>query len=753
MKSLYTTQAHHATKLRRGLFLTCFWVLVLLHMIPVSHATERFHLCTPIVVPTDEFASFRERQLRFFATHALIDREGISSLSGDVTVYYEGRQLHAQQVHYDAVNAELKLETGVSLTDAALQLEADDGHLLLDTEAAEFHGVTYRYVPAHARGGAQRLQRQGSHRTLLHEASYTTCDPERNDWLLSAKRVVLKQDEGQGSARNVWLHFYDIPIFYTPWISFPLDDRRKSGLLPPRVGNADSTGMDIEIPYYFNLAPQYDATLAARIMTHRGTMLDTELRYLDENYQGILSFDYLPDDIRYAADRSLLRWQHQATPFSRVRVDIDAGDVSDQDYFKHFGSSLAMSSTTHLERRAEARYLGDHFILLGRVQGYQTLDPTITTEQRPYQRLPQIVLHTHTYLGSMGLDYGLNAEWVSFARTDSMTANRFDITPRVSALRRGSFWFVNPVLKYRYTHYTLHDTPDDLANQHARALPIASINSGLFLERSLRKQRLQTLEPKLYYLYTPYRDQDALPLFDTAPLEFSFDQLFREERFTGADRVGDANQMTVGLTSRILDPAMGGEWLRASIGQIIYLEDRRVGLYSDDVTQTAQRSSLVGELGWRPGATHTQAMQNTGFDLRLGIQGNTQDKILEQAGAHLHYRMDNQRVVNLSYRFREHRQQQTDLSFAWPLSHRIEAVGRWNYSLRDTRELEAFAGFEYSSCCWGLRVVARRHLTYSGDGDYNNGIYAQLILKGLTSMGTGLGGWLEESIPGYATLD
>ncbi len=730
------------------------WLAALLLLFAVAaQASERFRLCSPWETTAPEEPSFHDQNIRFFADHALIDREGVSVLTGDVDVYHEGRRLSAQQVHYHERSGLIEVEQGVSLSDASLQLDAQRGQLWLETEVARFDAVRYRYAPAHARGGAASLERQTPQRIVLHDSSYTTCDAGYDDWRLSARRVVLKQDQGQGTARDVWLHFYEIPIFYTPWISFPLDDQRKSGVLAPRIGNAQATGLDIEIPYYFNLAPQYDATLGVRMMSRRGVMLDTELRYLTASQRGMISADYLPDDQRYAENRSLLSWQHSARPLPRLAFDVDVSDVSDKDYFNHFGASLAVSSTTHLERRADIRYSGDYFTALGRVQGYQTLDPTIAPEQRPYQRLPQWVLEGDIP-GWGGLEYGVRAEWVAFSRTDSMTGQRLDLSPRLRWAAHGPAWFFQPMFKYRTTHYQLADAPETLETQQQRHLPVFSVDSGLFFERPLPAQRVQTLEPRLYYLYVPYRDQDHLPVFDTAPLAFGFEQLFREERFTGPDRIGDANQFTAALTTRVLDPAWGGEWLHASLGQIIYLNDRRVGLDPDSSVQTAQHSSLVGELGWRPRLQPLgQHDQNAGVQLRLALQADPEEKNLEHAVTQFQYRADAQRVLNLSYRFRENRQQQTDLSFAWPLSERIDMVGRWNYSLRDQRDLESFAGLEYSTCCWAVRVVGRRHLTYGGEGDYNSGIYAQLVLQGLTSMGTGIGELLEEGILGYATRD
>ncbi|MCG5499937.1 LPS-assembly protein LptD [Ectothiorhodospira lacustris] len=690
-----------------------------------------------------EYPFPRDDQTRFFADSAFIDRDGISRLEGNVALYDQGRMLRADRITYEESRSFLETEGNVRFqTDTGLFFESPGGFLHLDTETGRFEHARYRFDPRHARGEAKALEPRGHNTLYLQEATYTTCDPGRDHWLLSARHVQLNQDSGQGTARGVLLRFQGVPLFYTPWITFPIDDRRKSGLLPPSFGTSDNTGADLLIPFYLNLAPHRDATLGLRLMDSRGAMLMSEFRYLNPSNRGRIQLDYLPNDTSYGEDRTLVAWDHHWRISPRLHFHTTGSDVSDDRYFRDLGDSLDDTSITHLERRADLVYAGQGWTLLGRVQDFQIVDETLSSTSRPYKRLPQLLYQGRWPWQAGGFDYRLRAEWVAFERDDSVTARRTDLMPEISRPMHGAAWFVTPSLKYRVTHYDLDDQPADVDSNLTRALPIASLDAGLFLERPLESGNIQTLEPRLYYLYTPRRDQDDIPLFDTAQFDFSFDQLFRDHRFSGPDRVADADQLTTGLTTRIIDGRSGEERLRVSLGQIHYFDDRRVTLREEGRAETADSSSMVAEMAARLGDR---------WRTRAGAQWDPRREQMERSSALLQYRVDGRRVINLSHRYREDLLEQADLSFAWPLSRHWDVVGRWAYSLEDNRDLEVLAGLEYKSCCWAFRLVSRRYLNDGARDEYNDGIYFQLILKGLGSLGTGLGDLLSEGVLGYET--
>ncbi|MBK1673362.1 organic solvent tolerance protein [Ectothiorhodospira shaposhnikovii] len=686
----------------------------------------------------------RDSQARFFADQAFIDREGASRLEGSVELYDQGRILQADRIIYEEARSFLETEGNVRFqTDTGLFLESPRGFLHLDSETGRFENARYRYDPRRARGEARALEPRGHERLYLEGATYTTCDPGHDHWLLSASHVQLNQESGQGSARNVLLRFQGVPLLYTPWITFPIDDRRKSGLLPPSFGTSDNTGVDLTIPFYLNLAPHRDATLGLRLMDTRGAMLMSEFRYLNPSNRGRLHLDHLPNDTSYGDDRTLVAWDHEWRISPRLHFNVSGSDVSDPRYFRDLGDSLDDTSITHLERRADLVYRQSTWSLLGRVQDFQTVDETLSSTSRPYKRLPQLLYQGRWPLQAGGVNYGMRAEWVAFERDGTVTARRTDLLSEVSKPFMGTAWFLTPTLKYRFTHYDLEDQAAGVPGSLSREVPIMSLDSGLFLDRPLKGGNIQTLEPRLYYLYTPYRDQDDIPLFDTAMFDFSFDQMFRDHRFSGPDRIADANQVTVALTTRVISSDTGSEFMRASLGQIQYFDDRRVQLRGQGTaTESQGSSSLVGELGARLGDRWTA---------RAGAQWDPRREQIERSSTHLQYRVDGRRVINLGHRYREELLEQVDLSFAWPLSRHWDAVGRWAYSLEDDRDLEVLAGLEYKSCCWAFRIVSRRFLNDGATGEYNDGIYFQLILKGLGSLGTGLGDLLSEGVLGYET--
>ncbi|MFN2348027.1 MAG: LPS-assembly protein LptD [Thioalkalivibrio sp.] len=719
--------------------------------VALASEPDPWALCRPAETPAHSPASpVGDPRIHLFSDEALIDRLGISIFRGNAELSRDGRTLYADELRYDEGRGYAEAEGNVRLDDGLFALESLQGHLFMDSERGAFEQADYRYHPMHARGEAERVERLDAQRFRLSRATYTTCDEGQDDWILRASRVDLDQESGKGRARNVSLHFKRVPLFYTPYISFPIDERRKSGFLYPSIGNSDASGLDLSVPYYWNIAPHRDATITPRLLGDRGLLLGGELRYLNPRSHGELALEYL-DDRDYGDDRGSLNLRHQGRPFERTRVDLMVNTVSDAQYLTDLGNSLAITSTTHLENRADLRYQGDGWNLLARFQGYQTVDPAIPSGSRPYQRLPQLLFSSGLPLSGGGpVEGSLRAEWVAFERDDTLTGQRLDLMPGLSLPLQRSYGFLTPGVKYRYTSYQLQDTAPGQDTRPERGIPIASLDAGLFFERPLADGGLQTLEPRLFYLYVPHRDQDALPLFDTGRRDFSFDQLFLDDRFTGADRVGDANQLTLALTSRRIDTMSGEERFRASVGQILYFDDRQVTLTPSEAPATDNRSSLVAEAALRMARE---------WSARGAIQWDPHGEQTELATAQLQYRGSGRRIANLGYRLREdplrpdRELEQMDLSAAWPLNARWNMVGRYNYSLRDERDVEVLAGLEYESCCWRASMVARRYLTAGVEREYNNGIYFQLTLKGLAGLGTGLQDLLGESIRGYETYD
>ena len=690
------------------------------------------------------------------ADNAQLVEEGTSVFSGNVLVKRGGQELQANRATYNQTSGIVTAQGDIQLRDSEIILNSEQAEWSLVDDSGSMIDAEYRLRESHARGHASHVFRQGTIHTTLKNASYTTCPVGDNSWLLNATNVNLDHDRAIGTAEDVVIRLGGWPIFYTPYISFPLNDDRKSGFLTPSIGNSDETGFDVRTPYYWNIAPDMDAILTPRYMSERGLMLNGEFRYLYDRGEGQVNAGFLADDDLkkngddfnpyYHKDRKHFSLQHKSKFFTNWKADIDYNYVSDDDYLEDFGSTLSLASTTHLNRRLKVGYTGDNWEFIGRLQGYQTL----TDASKPYQRLPQLKLRGSLPDQFMGLTYGMTAEYVDFEHDDDVAGQRFDIEPSVSLPWTSAAAFITPRLALRHTRYDLDDnvTPG-LDKSPTRTLPIASIDSGLFFERDMTlggSSYIHTLEPRAFYLYIPERNQSDIPVFDSSLRTFNMGQLFAYDRFSGSDRVGDANQLSLALTSRIIDRQTGRENFRASIGQIRYFSDRDVVINED--VGTRSDSDYVAEIA---------ASIAEEWSVRGEIQWNPHGDTSNMSALQLRYRGDNGRILNLSHRYRRDGAseldglEQVDISARIPFNNQWSMVGRWYRSLKDSRTLEGLLGIEYQNCCWATRLVARNYINDADDDDRNLAIFFQLELKGLGDFGEKTEKLLERSILGYGS--
>jgi LPS-assembly protein len=614
----------------------------------------------------------------------------------------------------------------------------------MQEERGTLRGITYALPVQHARGEAGELSLEGAGRLRLADASYTTCAPGKPDWLLSAGEVEIDHGDGTVTARDAKLAFKRVPLLYTPYISFPLDDRRKSGLLFPKVGTTDETGIDVSIPYYWNIAPNRDATITPRVMTDRGTMLGGEFRFLTPHSNGVLGAEYLPSDKEFRNEsRHFVSLQHYANPRPRLETRITAGDVSDPFYFGDLGSDLSTTSQTSLERTANAIWHGRGWNLGLTVQDFQNLDTTIASADRPYRQLPQMVYELLPAQRFWGLRSSALAEINYFSHSDDtvVKGTRIDLHPRLSLPLRHSAWYVEPAVGLRHTAYWLENNGPGVDDSPDRTTPVYSLDAGMFFERSGRwsdRPYLQTLEPRIYYLYVPERDQSDLPVFDTGNYDFNFWTLFRDNRFNGPDRMGDANQLAVALTSRFLDTSSGRQLLRLSLGSLFYFRDRTVTL-PGDTADLDSSSDIIGELS---------LALTRHWSARGEVLWNPHVSRTERNNYRLQYRLGPRQLINLGYRFRDGIQEQSDVSFLWPLGRSWHMVGRWYYDLTADETIETLGGLAYERCCWGVQLLARSYINNDGSAR-TTAVFLQLEFKGLGKLGTSVDDALERGILGY----
>jgi LPS-assembly protein len=672
--------------------------------------------------------------------------------SGKVTVIQGNQELYADQVRYQQDSGEFHATGDALLKRPDLRIAAGEIHYNLQTRKGDASQVEYRLPGILARGTAEKAELVDAANSNYAQITYTSCRPGNQDWQLSADRLVLDTAEGLGTVSDAKLSFGGVPVMYLPTLTFPIDNRRRSGLLIPSLGYGDKTGLDLSIPYYFNLAPNYDLTLTPRVMSERGVMLGGEYRFLTSTTEGQLDAQYLPHDRKGPAGDSR-RGSLSLQALSRYNENLSSAlrinYVSDDNFLSDFGSNLELTSTSHLERAAELRYDTDKMDVLVRAQQFQTIDSTLSKANRPYTRLPQIAFSYRDDTlagGSTPLAYGVAAELVDFRKSGGFVeGRRVDLQPSISTPVRDSWYHLVPKASLRYTSYRLDNQTPGLSSSPDRLTPILSLDGGLYYDRATSwfgHGATQTLEPRMYYLYVPYKNQTAIPVFDTGEYDFSFDNLFRENRFTGADRQGDANQLTLALTSRINDDASGRELLRASVGSILYLRDRKVQL-PGVAANTDDTSALVGELGGDLGG---------GWRARTGLMWDPNENTVDRALAQASYAGPEGEVFNAAYRLRDGVSTHTDLGLIWPLGAQTRAIARWNYSLSENRNLDALAGIEYGRCCWKLRALLRQQVTGTNNSQ-NLSFLVQLELRGLGKLGDNIDTLLSDGIYGYRRED
>jgi len=673
--------------------------------------------------------------------NARLGVDGNAQLSGNVRVRQGDRRIEADDVEYDAESMSFKLRGAVRYEDPVLRARGGNGEYS-QAGGARFEGAQFEMLERPARGAARQLQLTPDGLIQLDDVSFSTCPAEEPAWQIRARRIEIDTRAREGTGRNAAIEFKGVPLLYLPYLSFPLGNQRKSGFLFPNLGQTTRSGVQATVPYYWNIAPNYDLTFMPSWYSKRGIDFAGDLRYLTQDHSGTLGFNLLPADDVAKRDRHRVRVLHRTDLWSQWRFTIDAENVSDASYFEDFGQGPQGTSTAFLERIARLSYRDENWRLRGEVQQFQTIDRALSEADRPYARVPRLVAVGNWLAGPADrISYGIDAEIVKFDREVGVTGWRLDAAPTLGLDFSGAGFYLRPSAGYRYTQYSLTDTAAGQDDAPRRSLPFAAFDAGLVLERTAgtRAQRRVTLEPRLLYLYTPYRDQSELPVFDTGVPDLNLVQLFGTNRYVGADRVSNANQASVGLTARLFDSRSGARFLAATIGQTFYFDPLKVSLPGEP-PRRSNDSDLVAELA-------LTAYKDWSLD--LDMQWNPQDSAQQRSQLRLQYRPDSERVVNLGYRFQRERLEQAEASAAWPLNQRWNLFTRWTYDLQEKGSLERFAGLEYKACCWRVRAVARRFVS-SRTGERDTAIYLQLELNGLASVGSSADAFIEEAIRGYS---
>ncbi|MGE1174644.1 LPS-assembly protein LptD [Pseudomonas sp. BW7P1] len=758
----------------------------------------------------------------------------VGTLAGDVVLRQGSMQVESQEASLYQAESRAELKGDVRIRDNGALIVGDHADVQLDTGEAKVDNAEYVMHKSRIRGNALYAKRAENAIIRLKDGTYTTCEPNSNAWQLKGNNITLNPATGFGTATNVTLRVKDIPILYTPYIYFPIDDRRQSGFLPPTIGTGSDTGFMLVTPYYFNLAPNYDATLYPRYMSKRGLLMEGEFRYLTKSSEGQFGAAYLNDEdtdrskqTDYEKNRYMYNWQHKGGLDSRVFTQVDYTKISDPYYFQDLTTDqIGVKSQDFVNQQGLISYRGDSYTATLNAQQYQLATVSNIT---PYGRLPQITFNGQLPYHPEGLNFDYETEIVRFDRDlksgtfvqeDGITTeprldnniqglarangDRLNLKPGVSLPMNWTYGFLKPSLKYQYTQYQLDldgTGKSQIAAQTAeqnklngtfdsnqsRGVPIASVDGGLYFDRNTSyfgKNYRQTLEPRLFYLYVPKVDQEDIPVFDTSEYTFNYASLFRDNRFSGSDRVGDENKLSLGVTSRWIEDD-GFERQRISIGQAYYFKDREVQLPGIAFKDRKDAQSDVS-----PYALEYEYRWNRDWRTTADYNWDPDSHSPRSGSAMFHYQPEDNpnKVVNVGYRYRNdqvrfdqntgkwsvgggdygtpgqpgyvkdyYKIQQHDFSVIWPIVPQWSAISRWQYDYNRNRTLEAFGGFEYDNCCWKLRLINRYWVSYdefSQEAPQNekgdHGVFLQIVLKGLGGLtGAKVESFLDKGIQGY----
>lgn len=777
----------------------------------------------------------KNNSVEITSNQTLFAQHGTSILDGSVTVTRSGQQLTANKafLYRDPTTGKLNamdLVGNVHLREPNTLVIAKEGHYNFESRAKSLTTIIYRTalngreivgpkVPKaeiqkerkvtalNAWGNAYEFSQTEPKIYEMANASFSTCPPEHPAWHVKATHLVLNKNTGRGYATNARILVKNVPIFYSPYFSFPLDRQRKSGFLWPTFGTR--WGPYIVTPFYWDMAPNYDMTIAPGILSKRGIQLTDDFRYLTQTGTGHISFSVLPNDrlfnefqdsatgkygssdnsntqseLRRLLDDSTTRraflWRDDSRFNDHWSSHVDLNYAGDDYYLRDFGNNLNEITQNQLLQEADLYYKGSNWNFTGRAQAYQTLHPIDSPfVLNQYRRFPQLLLNGDFPDQPLGLEFFVANEMTHFEilnspgnTTDSPIGNRINVQPGMSLPIYKPYFYVNPRVQIALTDYNLYQNTDTGTPKSIhRAVPIFDLASGIYLNRDFNFFSYafqQTLEPQIYYTYIPYRPQSDIPVFDTTVNTLTYDQLFNYNRFSGIDRIGDANQMGVGVTTRLIDKRSGLEKIRLGVGEIMYFANRNVTL-CDDTSCTDNPTNHSNYQRFSPLSGILSYNVNPTWNMTANSIWDPVQKQVNNSTVNLHYQTDNAHIANLGFSYvrngdiasgivindSSNNLKLTDLSFSWPIANDINALGRWSQDWNRDHFQNLLYGVQYDTCCWSVRLVGSRTFTNlapdTNTPQYDTIYYIQFNLKGLGNIGSGNPNSLLSSINGYNT--
>ncbi len=691
---------------------------------------------------------------------SFVDKNEITHFTGGVVLAAEDKKIQAEQIEVNRIKGEITSSGKTTFQDSTMTVTADSLQASSNEKFVVMENSKYRLNEAPGRGAADKLQlnEQG---VQLKGSSFTSCTQEVPDWQISASEINLSTEDEEGEAWNTVFRVKDVPIFYLPYFNFPLSDKRKTGFLYPQIATSNNSGFELGLPFYWNIAENMDATITPYHMSKRGTQLKTEFRYLSGQQNGQIDIEYLEKDnelINNDDARYLTRFQHGGTFSDNYRIYMDYSDLSDDNYLVDIGSDQFSKSDAYLWRIGELGYYSDYWHSVVKLQDFKVLGDN----QESYKTIPQLEFESYYPLGflqSTLVSYGEYSHFES-KNEDLPTADRFHGELGINIPYSHPGWFINSDFRVMHTVYQqdnieLASTFLPLEEDVTRTLPKVRIHTGLNFDRDTSlfvEDMTQTFEPQIQYLYVPEKDQDDIFIYDTSTLQDDFDGLFRDRRFSGVDRIAEANQVSIGATTRILNKA-NEELFRFSVGRIFYLNHSNITF--DEDGNREDESSLAGDL-------FIQLAKR--WQLQTDVQYNTDTNTTEKSQISLDYRHDERNIFQISHRYISNLSgvsiEQVSALGSMPINKDWQFVGHVTQDLVNKRSLESYAGVQYESCCWAVRVAYHRNINTNLDDqdfinqdrdEFDSGFMIQFVLKGLggNQRPLGVDDMLESGIFGY----
>ncbi|MFT6085238.1 MAG: LPS-assembly protein [Glaciecola sp.] len=712
-----------------------FFSIITLSISAFFVSAQSTELCIPQSAQFDPSLLTTNKQISVSSDVAQMIQNSSALFNGNVTITSPNSMINADVAQIDNNGKQVIASGDVLYRDQALQVESQGVELNSELKLLQMQDTEYQFKDISGRGSADLLSLSGEQGLRLEQVSFTTCPKGGEDWKMFASEIVIGKDSPFGEAYNTKFYVGGVPVFWLPYFAFPVTADRQSGLLFPNIGSSSRTGAEYEQPLYWNIAPNYDATISPRIMTNRGIQLKTEFRYLFSQSQGEVQLEYLPKDIDTETqdERYFYRYLHQGKISDNWNLNIDFSGISDDNYIVDLGSDYYNRADTHLYRQLGLSYYSPNLDFSLNFRDFEV----VGDHPDVYRALPEMKLNYDTDLGEY-IDFTLASEAAYFENSLESKPNAFrvHIEPSLSLPYQrawGELLAEVSVLQTYYEQELPQGSVGELDESVSRTIGQGRLYGSLIFEKEdlvLDNKYLLTIEPKVQYLYTSFEEQDNIGLYDTTPLLTTFNNLFRGQEFTGLDRINDNNQFTLGATARLVDQ-QNREKLVLSVGQIFYLQDSK--LISS--AREEKRSALAAEFDWQV---------NQRWFLHSDIQVATQTQKVKRSSIATEYRIDDNKLIQMNHRYIRDLSgeeiNQFGVTASWPINQNWHWVGRWYRDAQRSRTTESFAGIQYESCCWALRITYQRSLSNRFDAtglrttdEFDSGIGLQFIIKGIGS--------------------